>query len=78
MRGIFFTKDGLRSVPQDIPGTRERPLRNLSRPVMERVSNVVYSKAIESLGPSFTKREYEFTKFVEWFDGDEVAYYCEI
>jgi hypothetical protein len=79
VRAIFFTKDGLRSVPEEIYSShKERPPRHVRRPCMEKVTNVSYVKTLGESPPTFTTREYEFSKFVEWFDGDQVAYYCEI
>lgn len=76
-RAVFFTLDGLRSTPQDIgpfnPGQR------YLRPVYRRVvSEFSVKEARYNYSPDFELREYEYTKTVEWFDGEPMAYFCEV
>jgi hypothetical protein len=75
MRGVFWTRDGLMSVPEEIG---ERPLPIYLRPVHPKVTNVTARKTSDNLGPTYEQREYELSKIVEWFDGSSIAYYCEI
>jgi hypothetical protein len=75
MRGVFWTRDGLMSVPEEIG---ERPLPIYLRSVHPRVTNFMVKKTSDDLRPTYEKREYELSKIVKWFDGSSIAYYCEI
>jgi pyoverdine/dityrosine biosynthesis protein Dit1 len=75
MRAVFFTLDGLRSVPEEIGNV------SLSAKYRRAVKSMVRNfeqtdiNEISSIKPT---REYEYTKTVEWFDGQPVHYFCEV
>jgi hypothetical protein len=73
-RAVFFTLDGLRSTPQEI---NFNPVYR--RPVyMSTDAEFSVKDPSYDYGPNREIREYEYTKTIEWFDGEPVAYFCEV
>lgn len=81
MLGVFFTLDGLRSVPQElyIDESKIGPgMPNYRLPIKDKITNEFFVMRLSyPVSPRIDHREYEFSKFVEWFDGSKVAYFCE-